>query len=197
MSESKISSKSFAGKLYSFGLHCFSKLLSATIVTSLLVASVEAAGPLRVNPANPRYFVDSNGQPVYLTGAHVSNNLVDRSDKVQIDFSSYLDVQYYYQQNFVRLRAPEQATWTYESGERLNYFFDQTEFFLFKICISAHFLWSIVKPLWRSIKYPRRVSRKVKGSTGKKHPREGGSPGRSASSSDQRLKISSKKKPAP
>ena len=43
------SPKSFAGKLYSFGLHCFSKLLSATIVTSLLVASAEAAGPLRVN----------------------------------------------------------------------------------------------------------------------------------------------------
>lgn len=87
----------------------------------MLVSSVEAAGPLRVNPANPRYFVDASGRPVYLTGAHVNNSLVDRSDKVQLDFTSYLDFLQYYQHNFIRLWAWEQAAWTYESAAKIEF----------------------------------------------------------------------------
>ena len=34
-------------------------------------------GPLRVHPGNPRYFTDGSGRPVYLTGSHTWNNLVD------------------------------------------------------------------------------------------------------------------------
>src|SRR5262245_17715422 len=36
-----------------------------------------AIGPLRVHPANPRYFTDGSGKAVYLTGAHTWNNLQD------------------------------------------------------------------------------------------------------------------------
>ncbi len=50
-------------------------------VCFLSPAPAKAAGPLSVGSSNPRFFVDSNGKAVYLSGVHLNNDLVDRSDK--------------------------------------------------------------------------------------------------------------------
>lgn len=82
-------------------------------------------GPLRVHPANPRYFADASGRTVYLTGAHTWPNLVDQglSDPPpQFDFDRYLDFLNKHGHNFIRL-------WTWEStvcdinegGRRMRY----------------------------------------------------------------------------
>ena len=55
----------------------------------------KAAGPLRVHPANPRYFTDDSRKAVYLTGSHNWTNLMDRgaSDPPPaFDFDAYLDL---------------------------------------------------------------------------------------------------------
>src|SRR3989442_8335962 len=36
-----------------------------------------ATGPLRVHPANPRYFTDGSGQAIFLTGSHTWANFQD------------------------------------------------------------------------------------------------------------------------
>jgi hypothetical protein len=82
------------------------------VLVSCFLASAEAAGPLGVGSSNPRFFVDSNGKAVYLSGVHLSNNLVDRSDKAVLDFTNYLNFLQQYGHNFVRLWAWEQAAWT-------------------------------------------------------------------------------------
>jgi hypothetical protein len=55
----------------------FSRLIlaMATLPAALALAQVEAAspedlGPLSVHSDNPRYFVDSQGSTVWLTGSH-------------------------------------------------------------------------------------------------------------------------------
>ncbi len=40
-------------------------------------AGEPASGPLRLNPANPRYFTDGTGKAVYLTGSHTWTNFKD------------------------------------------------------------------------------------------------------------------------
>src|SRR5262249_3563482 len=47
------------------------------LVNSLRAESQPAKGPLRVCQPNPRYFADSTGKAVYLTGSHTWNNLQD------------------------------------------------------------------------------------------------------------------------
>jgi hypothetical protein len=72
------------------------------------------AGPLRVHPRNPRYFVDRLGHAVYLTGSHHWANLQDRgaSDPPpSFDFGAYLDFLDGEHHNFIRLWAWEQAQW--------------------------------------------------------------------------------------
>lgn len=75
-------------------------------------------GPLRVHPANRRYFTNNSGQPIYLVGAHTWVNLIDRfeSDRqAQMNYSSptrasnggvpdnYLDFMVNAGLNFIRL----------------------------------------------------------------------------------------------
>ena len=90
-------------------------------VCFLSPAPVKAAGPLSVGSSNPRFFIDSNGQAVYLTGAQLNNSLVDRSDKTILDFTSYLSFLQQYEHNFVRLWAWEQAAWTNESTAKITF----------------------------------------------------------------------------
>ena len=80
-------------------------LLSWLVFVACFLAPAKAAGPLSVGSGNPRFFVDSNGKAVYLTGVHLNNNLVDRSDKPVLDFTSYLNFLQQYEHNFVRLWA--------------------------------------------------------------------------------------------
>ena len=73
-----------------------------------------ARGPLRVHPANPRYFADADGQPVLLVGSHTWNSLVDmdRADPpAAFDFAAYLDFLTRHGHNFIRLWAWDSAAW--------------------------------------------------------------------------------------
>jgi hypothetical protein len=74
-----------------------------------------ATGPLRVHPANPRYFTDGSGRAVYLTGSHPWNNLQDMGATTPppaFDFSAYLDFLEKHGHNFVRLWRFELTEWT-------------------------------------------------------------------------------------
>ena len=81
----------------------------------------KATGPLSVASSNPRFFIDSNGKAVYLTGVHLNNDLVDRSDQAVFDFTRYLNFLQQYQHNFVRLWAWEQAAWSNESNAKISF----------------------------------------------------------------------------
>lgn len=83
-------------------------------------------GPLRVHAKNSRYFADTRGRAVYLTGAHTWPNGVDQglTDPPPIfDFPAYLDFLNRHGHNFIRL-------WTWEStvcdidegGRRMRYY---------------------------------------------------------------------------
>jgi Chitobiase/beta-hexosaminidase C-terminal domain/Family of unknown function (DUF6298)/Putative collagen-binding domain of a collagenase len=52
---------------------------------------------------------------------HLNNNLVDRSDKAILDFTSYLNFLQQYDHNFIRLWAWEQAAWTNESSAKITF----------------------------------------------------------------------------
>jgi hypothetical protein len=73
-----------------------------------------ATGPLRVYPANPRYFSDGSGKAVFLTGSHTWGNLQDYTfDKLTsppaMDFPAYLAFMKQHNHNFFRLWAWESA----------------------------------------------------------------------------------------
>jgi Concanavalin A-like lectin/glucanases superfamily/Chitobiase/beta-hexosaminidase C-terminal domain/Family of unknown function (DUF6298) len=95
--------------------------LSCLVFVSCFLAPVKAAGPLSIRASNARFFVDSNGNAVYLSGVHLSNNLVDRSDRAVLDFNSYLNFLQQYGHNFVRLWAWEQAAWTNDSSAKISF----------------------------------------------------------------------------
>ncbi len=96
-------------------------ILAWLILMSCFSLPVKAAGPLSVGSNNPRFFVDSNGKAVYLSGFHLTNNLVDRSDKAALDFMSYLSLLKQHEHNFVRLWTWEQAAWTNENSAKMNF----------------------------------------------------------------------------
>src|SRR5262249_6246163 len=96
-------------------------LLSWLVFVTCFLAPAKAAGPLSVGSSNPRVFVDSNGEAGYLTCVHLNNDLVDRSDKTALDFTSYLNFLQQYEHNFVRLWAWEQAAWTNESTAKITF----------------------------------------------------------------------------
>lgn len=73
-----------------------------------------ATGPLRVHPQNSRYFADSSGRAIYLTGAHTWSNLQDQGDQdppPAFDFDQYLEFLQQHHHNFIRMWAWEQARW--------------------------------------------------------------------------------------
>ncbi|MBA2302590.1 MAG: hypothetical protein H0W08_08145, partial [Acidobacteria bacterium] len=76
--------------------------------------SVRARGPLRVHPANPRYFTDDGVRAVYLTGSHTWPNLVDMGpgDPPPVfDFNAYLRWMKQYDHNFMRLWTWDNLLW--------------------------------------------------------------------------------------
>lgn len=75
---------------------------------------MSANGPLRVHPANPRYFTDRSGKVIFLTGSHTWGNLQDISYAGQpspppLDFPAYLAFLRAHQHNCFRLWAWESA----------------------------------------------------------------------------------------
>lgn len=78
-------------------------------------------GPLRVHPANGRYFSDRDGRAVYLTGSHTWSNLQDMGPTdppPRLDFEKYLDFLTSHHHNYTRLWTWEFSTWRYDKGER-------------------------------------------------------------------------------
>ena len=72
-------------------------------------------GPLRVSTVNPRYFTDSQGNAIYLTGFHTWPTLQDMGrvePLARFDFDAYLSDLQAHGVNFVRLWTYEQANWT-------------------------------------------------------------------------------------
>jgi hypothetical protein len=68
---------------------------------------------LTVHPENPRYFQDSEGRAVYLTGSHHWDVLVDNAERPEgFDFDRYLDRLESWGHNFFRLWTHE--AWTHE-----------------------------------------------------------------------------------
>jgi hypothetical protein len=76
-----------------------------------------ATGPLRSNPANGRYFTDSSGKAIYLTGSHTWANLMDRGTlhppMVTFDYPAYMKWMVDHNFNFMRL-------WTAELTDSAN-----------------------------------------------------------------------------
>lgn len=70
-----------------------------------------ATGPLRVNPANRRYFTDAGGKAIYLTGSHTWPNLLDRGTisppGIAFDYTNYIKWMVTHNFNFMRLWTAE------------------------------------------------------------------------------------------
>ena len=67
--------------------------------------------PLTVHPINPRYFTDTSGKAIYLTGFHTWNNLQHNDVYPAVDYNEYLSLLKSYNHNFIRMWAWEQAAW--------------------------------------------------------------------------------------
>jgi dienelactone hydrolase len=81
-----------------------------------------AVGPLRTTPGG-RYFVDAAGRPVYLTGSHTWNNLIDmvRNDaSKKFDNEAYLDFLERHHHNFIRLWAWDSTSWDTRANRELG-----------------------------------------------------------------------------
>jgi len=111
----------------------FARLAAMAAVLGIAVCATQAEdgrrpapGPLRVHPANPRYFTDGTKMPdgtlraVYLTGSHHWDNLQDgyNPEVTPFDYERYLDLLEKHGHNFIRLWAWEHMTsevsWHYE-----------------------------------------------------------------------------------
>jgi hypothetical protein len=94
----------------------------ALALTSPPAAAQPAAGPLRVLPANPRYFTDGSGRAIYLTGSHNWSNFQDTSHRLAdlrdpppaFDYDAYLALLARHGHNFFRLWRWEAPQWTDE-----------------------------------------------------------------------------------
>jgi hypothetical protein len=83
-------------------------------------AGPPAAGPLRRFEANPRYFTDGSGKPVFLTGSHNWHNFQDNGHRLPetqdppppFDYEAYLDLLESHHHNFFRLWRWETPKWT-------------------------------------------------------------------------------------
>jgi hypothetical protein len=108
----------------SLRLKSFSTLLVLT--TSLLMAQGQPVkqsraltssainGPLKIHPANHRYFTDNTGKAIYLTGSHTWASLQDQGETLPLqpfNFNQYLDFLTRYHHNFIRLWVWENARW--------------------------------------------------------------------------------------
>jgi hypothetical protein len=94
--------------------------------TSVDVGS-PSLGPLRVDAANPRYFIDGAGRVLYLAGDHTWGNLLDNGTTdppPKFDYPRFLEYLQTYDLRVFRLWAWEQAT---KTGEiKGDYFFSPT-----------------------------------------------------------------------
>src|SRR6266516_307910 len=84
---------------------------------AITVTQPAFAGPLRVNPVNPRYFTDGSGRAIYLTGAHTWPNFQDvglTDPPAAFNWTGFLDFLERHHLNFMLLYRWEQAKWSAE-----------------------------------------------------------------------------------
>lgn len=94
---------------------------SAVALGVSLLLPAQAAGPLCVCKDNPRYFADTSGRAVYLTGAHTWNNLQDMGEAdppAAFDYAGYLDFLDQHHHNFIRLWRWELLSWNTGANEK-------------------------------------------------------------------------------
>lgn len=95
------------------------------LVDSANIVVTDSTGPLKVSLINPRYFTDTSGRAIYLTGSHTWANLQDNGQTdppAKFDYDAYLDFLKANNHNFFRL-------WTWEQADRSaeivgDYWFD-------------------------------------------------------------------------
>ena len=95
-----------------------------------LNSSTDISGPLRVHGTNPRYFSDTEGKAVLLTGSHTWSNFIDNGGSnppPEFDYTEYLDFLVENNHNFFRLWSWEQTRWTLETSDN-NYWFNPMPF---------------------------------------------------------------------
>jgi hypothetical protein len=88
-------------------------------------------GPLQVSSQNPRYFVDSRGRPVLLTGSHTWLDFQDAgrgNPPPEFDYTAYLTFLLQNKHNFFRLWTWEQSRWTLETADDQYWFHPATPF---------------------------------------------------------------------
>ncbi len=80
-------------------------------------------GPLRVCAANPRYFEDQRGQPLFLTGSHTWATLQERQlpETPVFDYARWLDFMESHNHNFLRMWTWEHAAWMQFTKEKVVY----------------------------------------------------------------------------
>jgi hypothetical protein len=89
-------------------------LAAAIVLFHVGLSAATAKGPLKVCEQNPRYFTDGSGKPVYLTGSHTWNNLVDMGPgdpPPAFDFAGCLDWMERLNHNFIRMWTWELTSW--------------------------------------------------------------------------------------
>lgn len=76
--------------------------------------SAHEPGPLRPHPDNPRYFAHASGNPVYLTGSHTWNNVIDMGETdppAPRDYPAHIQWLKTLGHNFTRLWTWELLRW--------------------------------------------------------------------------------------
>jgi hypothetical protein len=89
-----------------------SSIADDCVKVGAMTRPARASGPLRVDPANPRYFTDGSGQAIYLTGSHTWSDLQDfgiDGTPGNFDYEAYLDFLKCNNHNFIRMWAWESA----------------------------------------------------------------------------------------
>ena len=94
-------------------------LVLAFAITVALNSPAMAAGPLRVNPVNSRYFFDADGAPVFLAGSYQNPYNLLNGDSW--DLAGYFDYLAQHNHNFTRLWAWEQSPWMFDSNGQVAY----------------------------------------------------------------------------
>lgn len=82
------------------------------------------SGTLRPCPANPRYFADNSGKPIYLTGSHTWATLQERrfGETPELDYPGWLDFMNGNNHNFLRMWTWEHAAWMQFSSRKIVYY---------------------------------------------------------------------------
>ncbi|MBI5510883.1 MAG: hypothetical protein HY903_19150 [Deltaproteobacteria bacterium] len=76
----------------------------AVAFDTFAAAALGTTGPLRLHPANPRYFTDDTGRAIYLTGSHTWYLIQGGGGtKTAAQFDAFLDWSQAHGHNFVRL----------------------------------------------------------------------------------------------